>query len=418
MAAYRLGAQHVTQQENILGGHNLVWVNQDKTAIVGVGATPYYVRGQSYPRTINEMIGTAILGACEDAGINVRQIDGFAYYSTASAGYTDKMDTASLIEMLGIPEIRFTATLTSGGGGSAGAAGLATAAIMNEDATYVVTVMALQQLKQRLGTVFGDTAPSPENSFIQPSGLVGPGHLMSVLARRHMHLYGTRREAFAEIVISERENAINRPTAIRRTPLTLEQYFESPMLADPLCRLDFCLETDGAVAFITTSSDRARDCRHRPVFIHGCAHGGGREWGRAFGWMGMQDPHFGSSGHKPVADRLWAMSGVGPQDMDVALIYDHFSAMVLMQLEDYGFCAKGEGGAFVESGAIRFKDGSIPVNTHGGQLSEAYIIGMTHVREAVEQLRGVAINQVADAELALVTGGPASIPVSGLVLRR
>jgi acetyl-CoA acetyltransferase len=396
----------------------LVWKNQDKTAIVGVGATPYYVRGQSYPRTINEMIGTAILGACEDAGIGVRQIDGFAYYSSASAGYTEKMDTGSIIEMLGIPHITFTAALTSGGGGSAGAAGLATAAIMNEDATYVVTVMALQQIKQRLGTVFGAVAPSPENSFLQPSGLVGPGHLMSVLARRHMHLYGTRREAFAEVVISERENAIPRPTAIRRTKLTLEEYFASPMLADPLCRLDFCLETDGAVAFITTSSERARDLRQKPIYIHGCAHGGSREWGRAFGWMGMPDPHFGSSGHKPIGDRLWEMSGLQPKDIDVALIYDHFSAMVVMQLEDYGFCAKGEGGPFVESGAIRFKGGSIPVNTHGGQLSEAYIIGMTHVREAVDQLRGVAINQVPDAEFALVTGGPASIPVSGLVLRR
>ena len=396
----------------------MVWQNQDKTAIVGVGATPYYVRGQSYPRTINEMIGTAILGACADAGINVRQIDGFAYYSSASAGYTDKMDTASIMEMLGIPEVTFTAALTSGGGGSAGAAGLATAAIMNGDATYVVTVMALQQIKQRLGTVFGAGAPTPESSFLQPSGLVGPGHLMSVLARRHMHLYGTRREAFAEVVISQRENAINRPTAVRRSKLTLEEYFQSPMLADPLCRLDFCLETDGAVAFITASSERARDCRQPPVYIHGCAHGGRREWGRAFAWMGMPDPYFASSGHKPVADRLWEMSGVKPQDIDVALIYDHFSAMVVMQLEDYGFCKKGEGGAFVESGAIRYKTGSIPVNTHGGQLSEAYIIGMTHVREAVEQLRGVAINQVEGAELALVTGGPASLPVSGMVLRR
>jgi len=395
----------------------VTWVNQDKTAIVGVGATPYYVRGQSHPRTINELAGSAILAACEDAGINVRQVDGFAYYSTAQAGYGDKFDTASLMEMLGIPEVGFSASLTSGGGGSAGAAGLATAAIMNGDATYVVTVMALQQLKQRLGVVFGAAAPSPENSFLQPSGLVGPGHLMSVLARRHMHLYGTRREAFAEVVISQRRNALNRPTAVRRAPLTLEEYFQSPMLADPLCRLDFCLETDGAVAIITTSSDRARDLRQKPVFIHGCAHGGARSWGRAFAWMGMPDPDFGSSGHKPVADRLWDMSGLSPKDIDVALIYDHFSAMVVMQLEDYGFCKKGEGGPFVESGALRFDGGSIPVNTHGGQLSEAYIIGMTHVREAVEQMRGVAVNQVPDAEFALVTGGPASLPVSGMILR-
>ncbi len=396
----------------------MTWVNQDKTAIVGIGATPYYVRGQSYPQTINELAGTAILAACDDAGINVKQINGFAYYSGAGAGYTDKFDTASLMETLGIPEVGFTAALTSGGGGMAGAAGLATAAIMNEDATYVVTVMALQQYRQRLGTVFGATAPSPENSFLQPSGLVGPGHLMSVLARRHMYLYGTRREAFAEVVISQRENALNRPTAIRRTPLTLEEYFQSPMLADPLCRLDFCLETDGAVAFITTSADRAKDLKQKPVFIHGSTHGGSRNWGRAFAWMGMPDPDFGSSGHKPVADRLWEQAGVKPSDIDVALLYDHFSAMVVMQLEDYGFCEKGEGGAFVESGAIRYKGGSIPVNTHGGQLSEAYIIGMTHMREAVEQLRGVAINQVEDAELVLVTGGPASLPVSGLVLRR
>jgi acetyl-CoA acetyltransferase len=119
-----------------------------------------------------------------------------------------------------------------------------------------------------------------------------------------------------------------------------------------------------------------------------------------------------------VAKKLYERAGVGPADIDVALLYDHFSAMVLMQLEDYGFCAKGEGGPFVESGAIRYEGGSIPLNTHGGQLSEAYIIGMTHIKEGVEQMRGTAINQVKDAELALVTGGPAALPVSGLILGR
>lgn len=396
----------------------MTWEHCDRTSIVGVGATPYYVRGQSWPRTVNEMIGEAILAACADAGLSVKDIDGFAYYSGAKAGYTDVMDTASIMEMLGIPEVTFTATLTGGGGGSAGAIGLASAAIIAGEATHVVTVMALQQRDQRLGTVFGALKPDPENSFLQPSGLVGPGHLMSVLARRHMHLYGTRREAFAEIAVSSRNNALNRPKAIRRKPLTVEDYFAAPMLADPLCRLDFCLETDGAVAVITTSTERARDLRQKPVHVTATAHGGTRDWGRAFAWMGMSDAMFASSGHKPVADRLYAKAGIGPSDVDVALLYDHFTPMVLMQLEDYGFCAKGEGGPFVESGAIRFGTGSLPVNPHGGQLSEAYIIGMTHVLEAVEQLRGTAINQVADAEHALVTGGPASIPVSGLILRR
>jgi acetyl-CoA acetyltransferase len=387
-------------------------------AIVGVGATPYYRRGESWPQTITQLAGNAILAACADAGLSVKDIDGFAYYSTAGAGYTDKFDTGLFMETLGIPEVTFSATLTSGGGGSAGSIGLARAAILAGDATIVVTVMALQQKKQRLGTVFGAAAPDPINSFLQPSGLVGPGHLMSVLARRHMHDYGTRREAFAEIAISQRKNAANRPKALKRTPITLDDYFSARMIAEPLCLLDFCLETDGAVAVITTSLERARDLKQRPVPVVAAAHGGTREWGRAFAWMGMPDEMFASSGHAPVAKKLYQRAGVGPADIDVALLYDHFSAMVLMQLEDYGFCAKGEGGPFVESGAIRYEGGSIPLNTHGGQLSEAYIIGMTHVKEGVEQMRGTAINQVKDAELALVTGGPAALPVSGLILGR
>ena len=403
----------------------MAWSNQDKAAIVGVGATEYYVRGKSWPRTINDMAGEAILKACEDAGISIKQIDGFSYYSGAGAGYLDKFDTASLMETLGMPHVSFSATLTSGGGGCPGAIGLATAGLVNEDCTYAVTVMALQQLPQhRLGVVFGAAAPNPENSFLQPSGLVGPGHLMSVLARRHMHLYGTTQDAFGEIVMATRANTADRPKAIRKAPLSKEEYEASPMLADPLRRLDFCLETDGAVAVITTTTERARDCRHKPALVHACAHGGTREWGRAFGWMGMPDPWFASSGHKFTADRVWGQSGLSAKDMDVALIYDHFSPMVLMQLEDYGFCEKGEGNDYVLAGKIRYDretrrgvNGGVPVNTHGGNLNEAYIIGMTHIVEGVEQVRGTAINQVADAEFALVSGGPAALPVSSLILR-
>ncbi|HXO23607.1 MAG TPA: hypothetical protein VN870_03445, partial [Streptosporangiaceae bacterium] len=152
-------------------------------AIVGVGATPYYKRGGSLPKSITELAGEAILAACEDAGLPVTDVDGFAYYSGASAGYTEKMDTADFVETLGIPEVRFTAALTSGGGGSAGAIGLARAAIVAGDASVVVTVMALQQSKQRLGSVFSAIEPDPINSFLQPSGLFGPGQLMSVMAR-------------------------------------------------------------------------------------------------------------------------------------------------------------------------------------------------------------------------------------------
>jgi acetyl-CoA acetyltransferase len=189
------------------------------------------------------------------------------------------------------------------------------------------------------------------------------------------------------------------------------------MLAEPLCRLDFCLETDGAVAVVVTSGERARDLPQAPVYIAASAHGGSRDWGRAFFWFNMPEAVFTSAGGEAVARRLYAQAGISAADIDVALIYDHFSPLVILQLEDYGFCPRGEGGPLVQSGAIR-QNGAIPVNPHGGHLSDGYVIGMTHIREAVEQLRGQAINQIEGAQFALVTGGPAPIPMSGAILRR
>ena len=384
---------------------------RDRTAIVGLGATPYYRRGASAPQTLEELVGKAILAATADAGLQVRDIDGFAYFA---GGF----DTPLLTETLGIPEVRFSATLTGTGGGSAGSIGLAAAAILSGQAEVVVCVGANQQGAQRFGAITSAYPATPENAFFSASGLVGPGHMFALLARRHMHLYGTTRADFAEVAISTRVNALGNPNASLRKPLTQADYFAAPMLADPHCLYDFCLENDGAVAVIVTSLERARDLRQRPVRVLASCHGGARDWGRSIYWMNMPDETFASSGHAAVAKRLYAMAGVGPQDIDTAQIYDLFTSQVIMQLEDYGFCAKGEGGAFVRSGAIRYEGGSLPVNTDGGQLSCGYVWGMTHLREAVEQLRGTAVNQVAHAELALVTGGPSVVPVSGLILSR
>ncbi|TML92958.1 MAG: thiolase [Actinobacteria bacterium] len=398
---------------------------KDQAAVVGVGSTPYYKRGESWPQTLIEMACKATITALDDAGLTVDDLDGFALYS---GGF----DTSLIAQILGVPEVRFTATLTGGGGGSAGSVGLAAAAIHAGMANVVVSLMTLAQGGQRFGSIFArketrvaagggpySSVPrTPENDFLGPSGLAGPGQMFGLLARRHMHQYGTKREHFAEVAISTRDNAIRRSTSIMRTPLTLDEYFEARMIADPLCLYDFCLESDGAVAVITTSAERARDLRHPPAYVVGSANGGAGRWGQAISWFGMPEEYFASSGHRPVATRVYEMAGVGPRDIDVALLYDHFTPMVLMQLEDYGFCAIGESGPFVAEGSIRWPNGSIPVNTHGGNLSEAYVIGMTHVREAVEQIRGTAVNQVEGAELALVTGGPASIPVSALILRR
>ena len=379
-------------------------------AIVGSGATPYYFRGLSAPQTQYELIGKAILAACANAGIAVEQIDGIVSYAHG-------FEASNICKMLGIPELSYAATVTGQGGGSAGVLDLAASAIETDRAKMVVCIGCSQQLgAHRYGTSLASLATTPTGVFSLFAGLVGPGPSMALIAQRHMHKYGTRREAFAEVVMASRDYALNMPEAIRKKPLSLDEYFAAPMLADPLCRLDFCLETDAALAFIVTSAERARDMPQKPVYIEGAAHGGGADWGRSFFWLNMEDEMFASAGATRVARQVYERAGVTPKDIDVALIYDHFSPLVVLQLEDYGFCKRGEGGAFVEGGAIR-PGGAIPVNPHGGHLSECYVIGMTHIREAVEQLRGVAHNQVPDARFALVTGGPAPVPMSAAILR-
>jgi acetyl-CoA acetyltransferase len=388
------------------------------TAVVGIGATDYTRRGASYPQTPIELACKAIIAAAEDAGIDVKDVDGFAYYS---GGF----DTGLFAQTLGLKEIGFSASLTGGGNGAAGSVGLASAAVKDRQAKYVVSLMTLQQTPDsRLGAAFAaksgpySRAPTAEGDFVAPYGSVAPGHFFSMMFKRHMHLYGTTRDAMAEVCISQRENALTRPKAIRKDPLTLEDYYAARMVSDPLCLFDYTMESDGAVAVITTSADRAKDLRHPPAYVAGWAAGGDGRWGKGMSWMGMDDDLFPTAGAGQVAKQLYERTGIGPSDIDVALLYDHFSPMVLLQIEDYGFCPKGEVGAFVADGNIRFKGGSIPVNTHGGNLSEAYIIGMTHVMEGVEQVRGTAINQVDDCELALVTGGPSAMPLSGLLLSR
>lgn len=382
---------------------------RDRAAIVGVGATPVWKRGGSAPRTATELAGTAILAALDDCGLAPADVDGFAYFA---GGF----DSAMLMEVLGIPEMRFSAGLTGTGGGSAGAVGLAATAIVTGQATAVVVVGGQVQGDQRFGTLTAAHAPDPLSAFVQAAGLVGPGHLFALLARRHMHLYGTTREAFCEVALSTRANAETNPAALIRKPLTRDAYFAAPMIADPHGLYDFCLETDAMVALVVTSAERARDLPRPPALIRAAVHGGRRDWGRSMYWMNMPDTVFAGSGHDGIADRLWREAGLGPGDVDCAQIYDHFTSQVIFQIEDYGFCPKGEGGRFVLDGAIR-RGGALPVNTDGGQLSAGYAWGLTHVAEAVAQIRGTAANPVPGAGVVLVTGGPSSLPVSALILR-
>ena len=380
-----------------------------KAAIVGIGATPYYFRGESAPQTLNELIGKAVFAAVDDAGLKIEDVDGLAFFAFG-------FDTGMIIEQLGIRSLTFSHCISGFGGGMAGVLDVAAMAIETGRAKTVVCIGAAQQIGRRLGQAIGSFAATPDNIFHRIAGLSGPGQALALQVRQHMHRFGTRREAFGEVVMASRAAAFTRETSIRRKLLTLDEYMASPMLADPLCRLDFCLETDGALAFVVTSAERTADLPNPPVYIAGAAQVGTRDWGRAFFWLNQTDEDFVSAGHREVAERLWQTSGYRPEDIDVALIYDHFSPLVIMQMEDFGFCKRGEGGPFVESGAIRL-DGSIPVNPHGGHLSEGYVVGMTHIREAVEQLRGTAVNQIKDARTALVTGGPAPTPMTAAILR-
>jgi acetyl-CoA acetyltransferase len=379
-----------------------------QAAIAGVGSTPYYFRGLSAPQTLYELIGKAVLSAVNDAGLTVADIDGLVFYSFG-------FDAALICEQLGIGELTFAATVAGVGGGSAGVLDLAAMAVETGRAKHVICIGACQQIANRYGTSLAGLATTPEAVLSLTAGLTGPGPSLAMVARRHMHKYGTRREAFAEVVMASREYAQTRPEAIRKKQITLDEYLAAPMLAEPLCRFDFCVESDAALAFLVTSPERASDLKQKPVNIVAAVHGGERDWGRSFFWLNMPDDVFATAGAEAVARQLYASAGLTAANIDVALLYDHFSPLVVMQLEDYGFCKRGEGGPLVESGAIR-ASGTIPVNPHGGQLSECYVIGMTHIREAVEQLRGTAINQVPGAQLALVTGGPSPIPMSAAIL--
>jgi acetyl-CoA acetyltransferase len=272
----------------------------------------------------------------------------------------------------------------------------------------------------RFGAAYGSAqvATDPYSDFHRPFGLVSPVQFLAMLFRRHMACYGTTALDLAEVAVTTRFHATHNPRALMRTPLTVAQHQAARMIADPFRLYDCCMENDGGGVILVTSAERARDLRQRPVYIMAAAQGGDSLWGQGLTSQNAPDEIYATAGHAQLARRLWTMAGVGPGDVDVALLYDHFSGLVLLQLEDYGFCPRGESGRFVADGGIRWPDGRLPVNTHGGNLSEVYLLGITHVVEAVRQLRGTAVCQVPDAEIALVTAGPSNLPTSSVLLRR
>jgi acetyl-CoA acetyltransferase len=236
--------------------------------------------------------------------------------------------------------------------------------------------------------------------YYLPFGMTAPPQWYALMARRHMHEFGTKNEHLGAVAVAMRKHAQLNPAALMHgKPLSMEQYMASPMIADPYRLNDCCLETDGAAAFIVTTARRARNLKKKPVYIMGAAAG---QPYPADEITSRRDFH--QTGLTIAAPEAFRMAGVKPSDMDFAQIYDCFTFEVIQQIEEAGFCKRGEGGPFVEDGGIEL-GGRLPVNTHGGLLSEAHVLGISHVVEAVRQLRGEAgERQVKDAELGAVTG--------------
>src|SRR5690349_24558536 len=231
-------------------------------------------------------------------------------------------------------------------------------------------------------------------------------------ARRYLHEYGATSEDFGRVAVADRRHAANNPNAFfHGKPITIEDHQNSRMIVDPLHLLDCCQESDGAVALVVTSAERAKDLRQTPALITAAAQGSGSD---QYVMTSYYRDDIGIPEMGVVGRELWRQSGLTPDDMPMAILYDHFTPYVLMQLEELGFCARGEAPDFIRDGAIEL-GGRLPINTHGGQLGEAYIHGMNGIAEAVRQLRGTSVNQVADVENVLVTAGT-GVPTSGLVL--
>jgi acetyl-CoA acetyltransferase len=388
---------------------------KDQVAVVGLGLI-HVAPDDDTGLTVADLAILAAEAALEDAGLERSDLQNFAWASGAS-------DPGGMAAAMGVPEVMFAANLTSGAGGGAGALGLAASSIVCGFGDVCLSVIAAEPAPRKPratssafrpnpviggGAYGGPTGPQPEVAFTTPAGIWSQGATHAMVANRYLHEHRVPRQQLGALVVAQRANAGD--------SLTLEEYLAAPLIVGPLSALDCTPELEGAfaAAVITTTAERARDPRRPVVLISAAVTGGTPSHATAFQ---MPATSFGSSGHRDLAPDLYAMAGVGADDIDVALLHDDFSPMVLMQLEDYGFCAAGEGGSFVAAGDTSL-GGKIPVNTHGGNLSSAYARGATHVFEAVEQLRGTARNQVDGADLALVTGSPATIPLSAAILRK
>jgi acetyl-CoA acetyltransferase len=382
-----------------------------KACIVGIGETDYKKWGGIKDRNEFQLACQAVKAAAEDAGLPLSSLDGFATYGDKA------IDTSMLQLALGIPQLRFSSSVWGGrGGGSCGALAHAMMAVETGNAECVAIFRTLAQGQSRR---YGRFDPQRvHGNMTAPFGLFSAPQMVALVLQRYRHEYQVDTDSFGAIAMLFRANAQRNPRAVTYgKPLTREMYLGSRMIAEPLRLFDCCLETDGACALVVTTRERARDLRRKPVEIIAAAQGGAPGW--STGPMGSHNQpadEYATGGQRGLARDLFARAGMKPTDISVAQFYDHFSGMVMVALEDFGFCERGEGSRWIAEGNGAWPDGRMPLNTAGGSLSEAYVHGLNHVLEGVRQLRGESTSQVAGATTCLITGGSVISPSSAAII--
>ena len=365
----------------------------EKAAITGIGETAHG-RGLQQGSSLSLQM-QASLAAIADAGLSPRDIDGVIPMASGAAVAED------FITNFGIQDLRFSATTPMGGASCVAAIQAAAAAVAAGICRHVLLPIGRTGYSgSRIGARVHEMPQFRTiGEFELPLGNVAPAQIYAPMARRHMELYGTTGRQFAEIAVTTRQHAILNGNAAMTKPLTIEDHQASRMIADPFRLFDCSLESDGGAAVIVSSAEAARDLRQPRVLVMAAAEGHPDSPS-----VITQRPDILRIGLAKAAPRAFAMAGVKPGDIQVAEIYDCFTYVVLRQLEELGFCKPGEGGAFVQDGGLGL-GGRLPVNTHGGLLSQAHLAGMNHIVELVRQLRGQGgAAQVPGATLGLVTG--------------
>jgi acetyl-CoA acetyltransferase len=382
------------------------------TAICGIGATEF---SKSSGRSELRLALEACVAALEDAGVEAGQVNGLSTFSMDSSPENE------IMRLLGISELTHFSRVHFGGGAPCATVQLAAMAVHEKVADFVLCYRAFNERSgHRFGTGVQGRAPvaNAENahfSWYAPQGLLTPASWVAMFAQRYLYATGATTEDFGRVAVADRAFAATNPAAwFYGKPITLEDHQASRWIVEPLRLLDCCQESDGGQAIVVTSLERARDGAQRPAVIEAAAQGSGAQQDMMTSYYRDDMTRLPEMG--VVARQLWETSGLGPDDMQCAVLYDHFTPFVLYQLEELGFCEWGEAKEFLRDGHIG-PGGKLPTNTHGGQLGEAYIHGMNGITEGVRQVRGTSVNQVDGVEHVLVTAGT-GVPTSAVVLGR